>query len=251
MHNCKKLSGWARCAAVLAVVLVGQAASASTILVTAVGQGWMTSSFSNGNSLSNNYLAGNCGAGDCYTGEFRNFFQFAIPELDGPVISASLILNTGYVALDQASYAQYQVTSIPDLFGFDDLGTGTVYGSQIYTASNRNMGESLALDSVALAAIQGAAGGVFQLGGRVSSPVNFGSDQADELVFGRTNAAQELEIVTGSNSLTLGSSYGPNLLGPNLILGPLGEDSAAPEPAPALLVGTALLVVAAALRRTA
>ncbi len=215
----------------------------------------MTSSFSNGNSPSNSYLAGNCGAGDCYTGEFRNFFQFAIPQLDGPVISASLILDTGYVALDQASYAQYQVTSIPDVFGFGDLGSGTVYGSQIYTASNRNMGESIALDSAALAAIQAAAGGVFQLGGRVSSTVNFGSDQADELVFGRTDAPQELEIVTGSVSLSSGSPSSPdlaglNLGGTNLILGPLTEDSEAPEPAPVLLVGSALLVVVATSRRT-
>jgi len=225
------------------------------MIVTAAGQGWMTSGFSNGNNPSNSYLAGNCGAGDCYTGEFRNFFQFAIPKLDEPVISASLVLDTSYLALDQASYAQYQVTSLPDIFGFDDLGTGTVYGSQTYTASNQNMGESIALNGAALAAIQAAAGGVFQLGGRVSSPVNFGGDQADELVFGRTDAPQELEIVTGSDTLTVaplsGTNLGgPNLSGPNLTLGPLGDDPATPEPAPVLLVGSALLLAAAALRRT-
>ena len=27
----------------------------------------------------------------------------------------------------------YQITSIPSVFGFNDLGTGTVYGSRVYT----------------------------------------------------------------------------------------------------------------------
>jgi hypothetical protein len=30
----------------------------------------------------------------------------------------------------------YQITSIPAVFGFNDLGTGTVYGSRVYTAAD-------------------------------------------------------------------------------------------------------------------
>jgi hypothetical protein len=219
------------------------AGTASTILVTALGQGWMTSSSSNGDSPSNNFIAGNCGAGDCYAGEFRNFFQFAVPTLDGPVISAALVLDTGYVALGQAPDAVYQVTSVPDLFGFNDLGTGTVYGSQAYTGSNQNMGESIALNSAALAAIQAAAGAVFQVGGRISSAADFGSGQPDELVFGRTDAAQELEIVTAS-----GSTPAP-LAGPEMLLDSLSTDPSAPEPATGVLVGVVLVAGGLTLRR--
>jgi len=67
-------------------------AKADTVTLVATSQGFIDQ---NGNAAGgNNYLAGNCGTGDCGVGEFRNFFAFAIPLLSGPVVSASLVLDT-------------------------------------------------------------------------------------------------------------------------------------------------------------
>ncbi len=193
-------------------------AHAGTILLTATAQGWMTATMNDGAYAANNYMAGNCGAGDCYTGEFRNFFQFAIPALNAPIVSATLLLGTSYEALQQSTSITYQVTSVGPDFGFSDLGTGTVYGSRTYTSADGYLVEGITLDANALQDLLQAAGGTFTVGGRVNSSVSFGASQPDELIFGRTTSPQQLRIVTGS-SLTM-----------------LSQPAPAPEPAPALLL---------------
>src|ERR1700761_6284554 len=101
-----------------------------------------------------NYLAGFCATDDCGTpGEHRNFFTFTIPDLDGPVSSAVLTINTGGTSFGQSPTATYQVTSLPDTFGFDDLGTGTVFGSLDYSADSTDTDQSILLNTPALAAI--------------------------------------------------------------------------------------------------
>jgi hypothetical protein len=209
-------------------------AAASTVLLTATAQGWVTATRNNGAFADNSYLAGNCGAGDCYTGEFRNFFQFGIPKLDGLVLSATLLLDTRYEALRQSPSIAYQVTSAgPDL-GFSDLGVGTLYGSRTYTAADQYQVEGIALDAAALAAIQEAAGGTFVLGGRVTSAALFSSTQPDQLVFGRSDAPQQLQIVTASAPMMLLSSQ---------------SAAPAPEPASAVLLGAGGLLVTLRRRR--
>jgi hypothetical protein len=210
---------------------IAPCAGAGTILLTATAQGWMTATFNNGAYAANSYVAGNCGAGDCYTGEFRNYFEFAIPKLDGLIVSATLLLDTSYEAMKQSPSITYEVTSVPGTFGFSDLGAGTVYGSRGYTAVDQYRVEGIALDAAALADLQKAAGGTFTVGGRVTSPVAFGSAQPDELIFGRTAAPQRLEIVTG---------FAP------MLLGAAAPVSAVPEPTPALLMlGGVLLIILA------
>jgi len=193
----------------------------------------MTATSGDGDAPSNNYVAGNCGAGDCYMGEFRNFFQFSIPKLDGPVISAGLVLDSRSVTLQQSSSVVCQITSLADLFGFDDLGTGTHYGSVTYTHSSQNTVEYINLDEAALAAIESSEGGIFQLGGRIASPVEFGASEPDELVFGHSGGAEELEIVTGPSFplIAAGALGGRD---------PATLDPPVPEPATAVLVGATL-----------
>jgi hypothetical protein len=200
-------------------------ASGGTILLTATAEGWVTATANNGSYAANDYVTGNCGAGDCYTGEFRNFFEFGIPALNGPVLSATLLLDTGYPVLQQSGSIVYQVTSVAPAFGFDDLGAGTVYGSRTYTAANRNQVDGIVLDTAALADIQQAAGGTFTLGGRVTSSAAFGAAQPDQLIFGRTDSPQQLEIVVGSSRMLLDSAQ------------------TIPEPGPAALLGAGLLLV--------
>jgi hypothetical protein len=208
------------------------AATAATILLTATGQGWMTATAGNGALPSNNYIAGNCGAGDCYTGEFRNFFEFGIPQLSGPVLSATLLLDTRYEAMSQSPSITYQVTSVPTDFLFSDLGGGTLYGSRTYTAGDQYQVTRIDLDAAALAGIRQAAGGTFILGGRVTSSVAFGPATPDQLIFGRSDAPQQLRIVTG---------YAPAFFSP----------TAVPEPAPAALLAAGVLLVVLVRSKTA
>jgi hypothetical protein len=131
----------------LVVVLCGSA-RADTFVLSAVAQGWiLQSGTGNGTSATNNYFAGNCSQQSCITpGEVRNFFEFNIPVLNGPIVSASLVLFTGTndgtrtlgvgITLSQdPTGLVYQVTSWSSLT-FANLGTGTVYGSRTYTVAD-------------------------------------------------------------------------------------------------------------------
>ncbi len=127
-----------------ALVFVGLAenAHASVLVISDATRGYFTPSTNSGLGLAgNNYRAGFCPGppGGCMSGpaEFRDFFTFAIPQLDGPVISAVLTLSTAGVSTEDSASMTYQITSIPSVFGFTDLGTGTVYGSRVYTAGRR------------------------------------------------------------------------------------------------------------------
>jgi hypothetical protein len=187
-------------AAVTLVLMGAGLASATTITLSATGQGWINngSHGSNGNTSTNNYIMGNCGVGDCAAGEFRNFFQFSIPSLSGTIISADLVLYTYVTVLDQSPSLTYQVTSLPADFGFNDLGTGTVYGTRIYTGADANLFESIALNADALHDIAAAAGGTFGLGGRVTSETTFDASAPDQEVFGGSRGSQELVINVSS-----------------------------------------------------
>jgi hypothetical protein len=68
--------------------------------------------------------------------EFRDFFAFDTPLLHGPVISAVLTLSSAGVSAVDSGSMTYQITSIPTVFRFNNLGTGTVYGRRVYTAAD-------------------------------------------------------------------------------------------------------------------
>src|SRR5579864_4891722 len=165
-----------------ALVLAGLAenAHASVITVSDATRGYFTPSTNSGLGLAgNNYRAGFCPGppGGCMSGpaEFRDFFTFAIPQLDGPVVSAVLMLSTAGVSTADSPSMNYQITSIPSTFGFNDLGTGTVYGSRVYTAADGPTGpgnpegtnQSIALDVAGIAAI--LSNTTFGIGGRITT----------------------------------------------------------------------------------
>jgi hypothetical protein len=190
-------------------VLCGSA-RADTFVLSAIAQGWiLQTGTNNGTNATNNFFAGNCS--DCSIiarGEFRNFFEFNVPVLNGPVVSASLVLFTGPnfgrfdvtgINLSQdPTGLVYQVTSLSSLT-FANLGTGTVYGSRTYTAADEAMTLPIALDADALTAI-GNGGITFSVSGRVISgttlPLTFGPTAPDEFAFGGTEGAQVLSITT-------------------------------------------------------
>jgi hypothetical protein len=203
--------------ALLAVVILALSGAreglAGTVALKTTGQGWINNGGDNGNSPTNNYLAGNCGSRDCGAGEFRDFFQFDIPILSAPVISAELLLDTGHTRLAQSPSLNYQLTSLPGAFGFDDLGTGTVYATRTYTSLDASQVESIELNAAALGDIVAAAGGTFGVGGRVISATTFGPTVPSQDIFGLTGGAQILvinlrDVPEPGSLLLLGSALG-------------------------------------------
>jgi hypothetical protein len=166
-------------------------AQGSVLVVSDTTRGWFTPSTDSGLGLAgNNYRAGFCPAppGGCMGGpaEFRDFFTFAIPLLDGPVVSAVLTLSTAGVSTVDSPSMTYQITSIPSVFGFTDLGTGTVYASRVYTAADgannpaapEGTNQSITLDAAGIAAI--LSNTTFGIGGRVTT---LGGSPTSEFVF--------------------------------------------------------------------
>jgi hypothetical protein len=193
MHKLHSVSSAALLAAVLAT-----AAQGSVITVDAISSGWLTPITSNNYFASGteNAFAGYCAADGCgMEGEHRNFFTFEIPDLDGPISSAVLTLNTGGTSFAQNPTATYQVTSLPDTFGFDDLGTGTVFGTLDYSVDSTDADESIVLNNSALAAI--APDSTFGVGGRVTTLA--ANAAQDEYLFGADSIGDgtaELTITT-------------------------------------------------------
>lgn len=212
-------------AAILAAMLVASS-QASVITVSDTGSGWYLSDGSSnnyfGDGTTENYFAGYCSGDGCGSaGEHRNFFMFDIPNLDGPITSAVLTINTGGTSFGQSSNATYQVTSLPDSYGFNDLGTGSVYGSLTYTVDSTDADESIILNSSAISAIN--ANSTFGVGGMVTS-LSPSDTVDDQYLFGNDG------IGSGNVELTITTANSP-----------VGSDS--PEPAAIGLCGAGLVAV--------
>jgi hypothetical protein len=180
--------------AAFALVVSAGAAKADTITLLATNQGSIGQDGTAGGP--HIYLAGNCGAGDCSIGEIRNFFTFNIPLLNAPLVSASLVLDTVFVVTNQSPGITYEVTSLTS-FTFGGLGTGTLFGSESYTAADQFMTKSIVLNGDALSAI-GNGGLTFSIGGRVTSLTTFGPAEPDQFVFGAANVLQDLVLTTAT-----------------------------------------------------
>jgi hypothetical protein len=160
--------------------------------------------------------------------EARDFFQFAIPQLDGPVVSAVLTLSASLVFTQVTPTMTYQITSLPAVFGFSDLGTGTIYGSRIYQAGDAGANQSITLNAAGIAAI--ASNSTFGIGGRLTDVWPNGPivpPGTQELVFSTSNSPADiaqLQITTAPSN------------------------SAVPEPGSLVLVVTGLLWLAQARR---
>ncbi|MGA7412110.1 MAG: PEP-CTERM sorting domain-containing protein [Bryobacteraceae bacterium] len=182
---------------------IAENAHGTVIVVSDATRGWFTPATNSGATVGNNYRAGFCPGppGGCMSGpaEFRDFFTFAIPQLDGPVTSAVLTLNSAGVGpLDNPSMT-YQITSIPSVFGFTDLGTGTVFGSRVYTAADQGTNQSITLNAAGIASIVSNA--TFDIGGRITTLV---ANPTTEMIFDSSGTGVcpacivELQITTRS-----------------------------------------------------
>jgi len=168
-------------------------AHAGSFLINATERGWIqTGGSGNGTSSINNYLDG--WRGDLNT-ESRDFFIFAVPALDGPVISATLILDTATFGSPDASET-YQVTSLPGGFTFADLGTGTLFGSRAYTSADSGNSASISLNAAGIAAI--ASNTNFGVGGRITTLSDTNGVNEWLFAFSTSTNLTQLQINTSS-----------------------------------------------------
>ena len=165
-----------------------------TITVTDDARGWVTPNPpippgeagtgdappNNGTAADNNYVAG----GSLGGGMFRDWFEFAIPSLSGPILAATVSLEEPSLAAAKGivpsnlghggpptTYTLYGLPAIPT--NFASFLPQDSYGSVTLDAASNGTTVGMPLDSAALQDIGSAAGGEFLLGGIDSGEIDF------------------------------------------------------------------------------
>lgn len=167
--------------AAMGLVLLAGAAQAD-ILLNATNRGSYTSagSFTGQNGdAAGYYQVGKLFSGGGGTTFYHDYFAFDLSGVSGNITSASLILSLagGGLGPSTATLGIFDYTgSIPVLIGktggvtaYNDLGTGTQYGSAVVSTSARYPGTvTITLDAAALAALDASEGQKFALGGAIT-----------------------------------------------------------------------------------
>jgi hypothetical protein len=171
-------------------------ASAALIQINASDTGAYDSS-GNHTATAQNYVTGMS-----LSSERRSFFTFDLTGVYAPITSATLNLwnpNTNPHPCCQG-YRSPSATETFNLFDvytsaagvtgggtgltsvFDDLGTGTLFGSYVASAASNGKVVSIALNAAGLAALNSALGSVITFGGAIGTL----SGPADQFLFGFT-----------------------------------------------------------------
>ncbi|MCK4626191.1 MAG: PEP-CTERM sorting domain-containing protein [Phycisphaerae bacterium] len=134
--------------------------------------------------------------------QFRNYWIFDFSGLPQTVLGARLRISTGEISTPDQSevYTLFHVETDPDtvLFGnysvstFQDLGSGTIYGSLEFTQAMQGTVVSFGLNEDLVAAINQARGGKFAMGGSVTTLTPGGGD---EFIFGASSDMAELYLL--------------------------------------------------------
>jgi len=133
--------------------------------------GWWSATASNINT-NDNYLVGTI-----VGGSFNDFFTFAIPQGVGVITSATLSAPRGNTAGVPFTFSLFDVSTDAATLNnntgtsaaiFNDLGSGVLYGSALITDLNLPNPLTVSLDAEALAALNGARGSFFSIGGTLT-----------------------------------------------------------------------------------
>jgi hypothetical protein len=127
-----------------------------------------------------NYIAGRA---------FHDYFVFNLGAVSQPITAAQLRLEMptdGYNSNDSTEtfalfdvstpLAELQASGTGRLDIFNDLGSGTSYGSRVYSVADNNTITSLTLNSSGINALNGAFGNPFPLGGAVTTVSGSGTN---------------------------------------------------------------------------
>jgi hypothetical protein len=194
---------------VLGLTLLGMLlapAVARADVINAIDSGWYSEAGAH-TAQNQNYLTGDLsGSGR------RSFFVFDLTAVANEIVNASVQLYNpdnalpalrGYVSPDATeTFRLYDVsTPVASLTAssaagpagvavFDDLGSGSVFGERVVSVADNGTTVSVALNADGLAALNAARGGLFALGGALTSLGAFG----DEYVFGFSVALDNPDI---------------------------------------------------------
>jgi hypothetical protein len=174
---------------------------ASAQIIDASARGWVCrdtgcpgGGINNGASPGNNYFAG------FNTVEsLRNWFEFDIPTLTGPLVSATLNLDEPGGANvhfgGPLTYAVYGLAGQPTLF--TDVTTSNPFGSVGTSSASAGTTISITLNSAALAAITADQGGHIFIGG-IDSGETSSTAAAGDFGFSGSGNVTSLSLTTGA-----------------------------------------------------
>jgi hypothetical protein len=208
-------------AALLVTAALSFAPAAEAVVVNASDSGWYDAGgFHDPDNM--NWLAGECS--NCgLVGEYRDFFVFDLAGV-APVTSAVLTIFTptdGFFSPDPTETFSIFGVSTPvatltsgagGAAAFGDLGSGPSFGSVVMSEASEGTLVSIAFNAAGIAAINDSLGGLFALGGAVTTL----GGASDEWVFGFSGVASQersLEVETAAvpepaSLLLLGSGLG-------------------------------------------
>src|SRR5262245_32440492 len=176
-------------------------AGASTIIVTSADTGWYTQDGRH-DADNTNYLVGLC----CGVGVHHNFFVFDLSTVTGAITAASLRLNTFVYLADATETVTYFDVSTPIaslvaggtglVTTYTDLGSGAQYGQRTYQLTDQDTIRDVVLNTTGVAAIQSALGGMFAVGGALTT-LN-AAPPVQEFVYGGSAGPVQLVLETAT-----------------------------------------------------
>lgn len=193
-------------------------------------QGWWRADASNSNGSNDNYITG-----EYSSNEFRSYFTFDLSSIAGETVTGATIELRRYNQSGTPTLEFFDVsTTAQDLAQrntvsaaiFDDLGTGSSYGTFTPASGNSTDVLSFVLNSAALSDITASLGGYFSVGATASGGLMFAASGGEP----------------GNN----GSGFTQQLV---LATSPVAATAPVPLPAPVALLAGGVACMAVVRRR--